>query len=160
MNGISTARKRLVSAEHSYDLELRSSYREIADRAPRPVMADGLAAAFRSSNQGFAHLLAHLFARCDDEQRRTLFDVLASSLTLSSRQELIRARGSTGQRAVIEGVQSMAAEAARSDPSIVDRVGAFFSELPDVTKHLPVPTIAAVLAHVVPRLERGVARSR
>jgi hypothetical protein len=37
----------------------------------------------------------------------------------------------------------------KPDPSAIERVSVFYSRMPNITKYLPTPTIAAVLAYVI-----------
>lgn len=148
------------ATDQRYEVELRNSYRKTTDTAPRPLMAEALAAAFRSSVSGFPLLFAGLFEYCNREQRARLLTILIPALSTASKVELARAglsnvtdvRDPSPECAgdiSFESIRVIAAEAARSDPSVIDRVSVFYSRVPNITKYLPTPTIAAVLAYVI-----------
>jgi hypothetical protein len=151
----------LQSPGQNYELELRKSYRKLADTAPRPAIADALAFAFRSSGPGFPLLCAGLFEHCNCDQRAKLLTILIPALSRAAKQELATARLAEGLteleqvcpertgRISYNEIRLIAAEAARSDPSVIERVSTFYSRLPNITKYLPIPTIAAVLAYVI-----------
>jgi hypothetical protein len=145
------------------DLELRRSYTAITESASRPTVTDALATAIQSSDCGFPRLIADLFQHCDDEQRANALMILVHSLTPASQQALHHAGlfeyVSSGPEAAVErvsrlcveAVQLIAAEAERSDPTVVQRICDFYSRYPNITKHLPTPTLAVVLAELARR---------
>jgi hypothetical protein len=146
-----------------YATELQSSYELTAQKAPRSALAEALAAAFRSSDSGFGSLFADLFEHCDDEQRAKALILLIHSLTPASRQALWHAGlfdySASGPEAIVdrmsglcgEAVQLIGAEAARSDPTVIERVCDFYAEYPDISNYLPIPTLAVALAELTRR---------
>ena len=100
-------------------------------------MADALAAAFRSSELGFAHLCADLFEHCNDDQRRKLLGILVRSIGATSRNQVLsetlaavlgdlnqhfRESGDTSR----DVVQGLAADAVRSEPAVIEHVADFY----------------------------------
>jgi hypothetical protein len=156
MPGTASRSEQIHYSEARYEHELRLSYRKVAESTSRPIMADALAAAFYSSDLGFPHLLADLFEHCNEDQRGKLLGILVRSLGASSRNEVL---GETlaamlGERNqyfcdISPGaVRRLAAQAARSDPAVIEHVADFYSRVPNITKYLPTPTIAAVLTYI------------
>jgi hypothetical protein len=150
-----------------YDLELRRTFRTRAETVSRITMAEALAAAFRASDSGFASLFACLFEYSHDEQRGKMLTVLIPCLTPSA-QEALRHAGLFGYSVSgpdvviermsdlsLEAVQLIAAEAERSDASVVERVCDLCSRFPNTTKYLPAETLASVLANLAQRAERS-----
>jgi hypothetical protein len=156
MNGIALGSGELHSSEATYELELRISYRKIAESTSRPIMADALAAAFYSSDLGFPGLFADLFEYCNEDQRGKLLGILVRSLGTTSRNQVLGETLATvvGDRNHYfcdmspDAVRRLAAEAARCDPAVIEPVADFYSRVPNITKYLPAPTIAAVLTYI------------
>ena len=142
--------------EARYELELRILYRKVAESTSRPTMADALAAAIYSSDLGFSHLFADLFKHCNEDQRGKLLGILVRSLGTTSRNQVL---GETLATVLDEhnqyfcdmspgAVRRLATEAVRSDPAVIEQVADFYSRVPNITKYLPTPTIAAVLTYI------------
>jgi hypothetical protein len=142
-----------------YEAQLRMSYRSIAETVPRQIMAEALLAAFRSSDLGLAKLVEELFKHCDPKAQVELLSIVLEPLAARFRERLVcaglsacgeqGARPSAGGDESVESLGLMAAEAARLDPVLVERVSDFCSRAPNITENLPTPVLVAALAGMV-----------
>jgi hypothetical protein len=134
---------------------VQRDFEEVARRAPRSVLAEGLANAFRSAGtQSFGQSVAHLFGQSQPGLKAGLLNqVLSISPESASREMLdfLASRNITpeeAQKVPQKTVERLANEAARKDPRVVDRVADFFAEHPSVVKTLGVGTLAEVIAGI------------
>jgi hypothetical protein len=142
-----------------------SDYSEVAQAAPKEVMADALAKTFRSDQTpSFPEMLSNLFRESDPNQRAGLLNQIIRRIgpaALMSIPGLRGLAGAAGQRQNVtpeqanqispEQVQQVAAHAERSDPSIVDHVSNFYAQHPGVVKALGGAAIAIALRHISQR---------
>jgi len=140
-------------------------YRDIADAAPRQVMADALAHAFRSDQTpGFPEMVSSLFRQSSPEQRAGLLNQLIGAIgpaALASVPGLKELAGSLGEqqsvtpqnasRISVEQVQQAVAHAQGVNPSIVDQVSGFYARHPDVVKALGGAAITIAIQHIARR---------
>jgi hypothetical protein len=138
-------------------------YREIAQTAPREVMADALSHTFRSDQTpNFSDMVASLFRESDPNQRAGLLSHLltAASPAVLSRIPVLRDLAGGASQGVsaeaanqvsAEQVQQIAQNAQQNNPSIVDRVSGFYAQHPDVVKALGGTAIAIAIQHIVRR---------
>jgi len=133
-----------------------SAFDQMAQNQTPAVLASGLAAAFRSDQTPpFAQLISQLFGKSNPEQRAGLLNQLAAVTPSSLAEEVL---GLTrGQRQVTteqaqqvspEAVQKLAAKAEEHDGTIIDRLGAFYAEHPNIVKTLGVGILTQIVSHV------------
>jgi hypothetical protein len=124
---------------------------QVAKAAPSGALADGLAAAFRSNNTpDFGQMLSSLFSQSNGDQKAGILNQL---LTSGGPALLSQLGGASGGLAALLGgasqlspqqaaqvspevVQQLAAHAEKSDPSLIDKASAFYSEHPALIKTL------------------------
>jgi len=140
-------------------------YRNVAQSAPRQVMADALAHAFRSDQTpSFPEMVSGLFRASNPDQRAGLLNQLIGEISpaaLASIPGLSGLAGSVGggqsvtaqqaSQISAEQVQQAADHAERSNPSIVDQVSGFYAQHPGVVKALGAAAITIALRHVAQR---------
>lgn len=139
---------------------------QVAQAAPNNVVAEGLAAAFRSDQTpAFGNLIGSLFSRSSGEQKAGILNHLLASIgpgvlaqvagsALSTR--LLAGAGQQvtpdqAQAVPAEVVQQLATHAEKSDPSIVDKAGAFYAQHPTLVKTLGGAALSIALAKLAER---------
>jgi len=134
---------------------------QVAQTAPQPTLAAGLAQAFRSDQTpGFGEMVSRLFSQSNDQQRAGLLNRLVASVgsgALSQIGGLGSLAGLLGGGQVTpeqasqvspEAVQKLATHAEQKNPSIVDEVSGFYSQHPNVVKALGGLALAVAIQHI------------
>ena len=116
-------------------------------------------------------MLAQLFGRSPGPQRSNILNALISVLGPAVAAQLLSRHGADepaasirqGQQDILpdsaaqvspDAVESMAAEAEKKDPSIVDRISQLYAQQPQLVKTLGAAALSVVLAQVLQR-QRG-----
>jgi hypothetical protein len=137
---------------------------QVAQVAPRNVIAEGLAAAFRSDRTpAFGSLVGNLFSQSSGEQKAGILNQLLASAGPGVLAQLAGGvtslRASEGQQITPdqaqavspEVVQQLATHAEKSDPSIVDKASAFYAQHSTLVKTLGGAALTIALAKVAER---------
>ena len=143
---------------------------QVAQSAPKSVVAEGIAAAFRSDQTpAFGNLVGHLFSHSNGEQKAGVLNQLLASVGPAVLTQLGGSGGVLGgllrgggkqiqqispeeaQTISPEVVNQLATHAEKSDPSIVDRASAFYAEHSTLVKTLGGSALAIALAKVAER---------
>jgi hypothetical protein len=142
---------------------------EVVAQAPRDVIGKGLGDAFRAdSTPPFGDMVGHMFGQSDPQQRAGLLNNLLHSLgpavaSVLGGSALGRSLGqSNGSGPRItpeqasklspEEVRDIANRAEQHDPGILDKVGDFYAEHPQLVKTLGSAALAIALAGVSNRM--------
>ncbi len=142
---------------------------EVAPVADPQKIGDGLAAAFRSDQTPpFGDMVSELFGRSNPQQRAGVLNQLLSSLGPGVLAGLgggalakMLGQGNAGNPQVTptqatqitpEQVEQVATHAEQHDPSVVDRIGGFYSAHPDLVKTLGSAALAIALASIAGRM--------
>ncbi|HEY0376261.1 MAG TPA: hypothetical protein VGC87_04820 [Pyrinomonadaceae bacterium] len=150
-------------------------FHQVAQNAPQPALADGLAAAFRSDETPeFGQMTANLFNNSNPQQQAGLLNMLlryvgpgilsritggggASSAGGGGLSDLINIFKGGGQQQVTpeqaqqippEAVEQIAEHAQKQDPSIIDRISDFYSEHPTLVKSLGAAAMTILLSRI------------
>ena len=139
------------SASGQVNPQVNEHFDQVAQAAPSSSLADGLSAAFRSnSTPDFGQMLGGLFNNSDGDQKAGILNQLLASAGPGVLSQLA---GGGGLAALLAGgaskltpeqahsvspevVQQLAAHAEKSDPSLIDKASAFYSEHPALIKTL------------------------
>jgi hypothetical protein len=144
---------------------------QVAQAAPRATLIEGLAAAFSSQQTPpFEQMVAQLFANSTGQQRAGLLNTLlatAGPALLSQAMNRGGGGGLAGLAGLLGGgasvtpeqaqqiepaaVEQLAAQAAESDPSVVERVSSFYAAHPTLVKTLGAAALSLILAKVAQR---------
>lgn len=139
---------------------------QVAQAAPSNVIAEGLAAAFRSNQTpAFGNLVGSLFSQSSGEQKAGILNELLGSVgpgvlaQLGGAGALAGLLGGAGsqispdqaQAVSPEVVQQLAAHAEKSDPSIVDKASEFYAQHSTLVKTLGGAALSIALAKVAER---------
>ena len=142
-------------------------FSQVAQTAPHNVIAEGLAAAFRSNQTpAFGNLIGNLFSQSSGEQKAGILNHLLASVGPGV---LAQVGGSTlfpglsenlGQQQVTpeqaravspEVIQQLATHAEKSDPTIIDKASAFYAQHSSLVKTLGGAALTIALAKVAER---------
>ena len=157
--------------------DTQQDFDEVSRQVPSSALAGGLADAFRSDKTpDFGQLAASLFGGSNGQQQAGLLGQLIKSVgpaLLSSVAGGALGRMFQGSAGASGGVpdatqisasdlsqltpnqvRELATEAQRQDPGVLDRVGAFYAEHPEVVKVLGGAALAIALGQVATRMRR------
>lgn len=142
--------------------------------ATQSQLSQGLGQAFRSDQTPpFAQMAAQLFGNSDPTRRAGMLNQILSSvgpgvlasLASGGLGHLFSGAQATGQVPQItpeqasqvtpEQVQEIAAKAEQDNPSVIDRVGDFYAQHPDLVKGLGGAALAIALGHFAQNMQRN-----
>ena len=139
---------------------------QVARAAPSNVVAEGLAAAFRSDQTpAFGNLIGNLFSQSSGEQKAGILNHLLASVGPGVLAQIAgsglstRLLSGTGQQVSpdqaqavpTEVVQQLATHAEKSDPSIVDKASSFYAQHSTLVRTLGGAALTIALAKVAER---------
>ncbi len=152
------------SASGQVNEQVHEHFDQVAQAAPSSALADGLASAFRSnSTPDFSQMLGGLFSNSNGSQKAGIVNQLLASAGPGLLSQLT-AGGAGGSLAALlaggasqltpeqaqsispEALQQLAAHAEKSDPSLIDKASAFYSEHPALIKTLGGAALTIALA--------------
>ena len=148
-------------------MSIVSHFGQVAQQAPRSVVSQGLAEAFRADETPpFGEMVGRLFGNSDPQQRAGLLNQLLGSIgpgllgagAGGSLAYLLRRFGTglavTPEQASVvtpDHVQQIAHYAEQRNPSIVDRVSDFYANHPILVKTLGTAALTVALAKMAQR---------
>ena len=154
---------------------------QVAQNAPQPAVADGLAAAFRADETPeFGQMTANLFNKSDPQQQAGLLNMLLRYAGPAILSKITGAGGGGGtaaaggggglsdlinlfrggqqevtpevaQQVPPEAVQEIADKAQKEDPSIIDRISDFYAAHPTLVKTLGTAALTIALSKIAQR---------
>ena len=147
------------------------TFDSVASQAPTEDLGQGIAAAFRSDQTpAFGNMLGSLFGGSNPQQRAGVLNQILGSVGPSilsgvaggalGRMLQGAMGGGSGAPTVSpsdaakltpEQMQQLGAAAEQHDPGIVDKVGAYYAQHPEVVKVLGGAALAVVLGHMANR---------
>ncbi len=138
------------------------TFQQAAQQAPPQVVGAGLAEAFRSNQTpSFPEMVSTLFSHSNPDQRAGLLSRLMSAAgpaALSGPLAGLLGGNTTGQvtpqqasQVSPAAVQELAQHAQNGNPSIVDEVGHFYSQHPQVVQALGGLALSIAIQHMVRR---------
>lgn len=156
--------------------DTHADFDEVARQVPAEDIGGGLAAAFRSDKTpDFGSMAASLFGGSNPQQRAGLLGQLLRSVGPSVLATLgsgalgrILQGGTSGgapqaptevsvadaQQISTDEVRDIATAAEKNDPGVMDRVGAYYAQHPEVVKVLGGAALAILLGQMAQRLKR------
>jgi hypothetical protein len=153
------------SGANAAPAEVDHHFDQVANAAPQGMLAEGLAAAFRSDQTpAFGQMLGNLFSQSNGEQKAGILNQLLAS----AGPGVLASLGGGGLAGLLPGgatqvspeqanqispeaLQEIATHAEKADPSIVDRASAFYAEHPTLIKTLGGAVLSMTLAKVAER---------
>ncbi len=162
----------LTAAPQRTEPEVSRRFDEVSQTAPHDAVSDGLTEAFRSpQTPPFDQMVARLFGQSSPPQQAGLLNQLIAALASSGALSRLGESGvleslarllSSGQREVTpqqaaqvppDVVQRLANEAEKENPSVVDRIGGFYAEHPELVKTLGGAALTIIMAKMAERLK-------
>lgn len=158
--------------------DTHQDFDEVARQVPAGALGGGIADTFRSDKTpDFGQMAASLFGGSNGQQQAGLLGQLLKSVgpaVLSSVAggafgRLLQGRGSASDGTAAAGdlteteasqispaqVREIATEAQKQDPGVLDRVGAYYAQHPEVLKVLGGAALAIALGQVANRMNRS-----
>ena len=154
--------------------DTQTDFDEVAREAPRDLLGSGIAQAFRSEQTpDFGSMIGNLFGGSNPQQRAGLLGQLISavgpavlsSIAGGSLGRMLQRGGSSGAPEprvtpddVIDmtpdQVREVASAAEKNDPGVMDRIGAYYAEHPEVVKVLGGTALAIALGQMAKGMRR------
>ena len=146
--------------------DVHAHFDQVAQAAPQGVVAEGLAAAFRSNQTpAFGQMVSSLFGQSNGDQKAGLLNQLLASAGPGVLSQLAGGGALAGllaggakqitpeQAAQIspEAVQQLATHAEKADPSIIDKASSFYAQHTTLVKTLGGAALSVALAKVAER---------
>jgi len=139
-------------------------YSQIAQSAPQPHLATGLAEAFRSDQTPpCSQMLGTLFSNSNGQQRAGILNQLLGAVGpgllasggLSGLAGLLGGKNSVtpeqANQIPPEAVQQLAEHAQKQNPSIIDQASQFYSQHPTLVQALGAGSLALIMSHLSKR---------
>lgn len=148
--------------------DTQQDFDEVSREVPADVLGQGLADAFRSDRTpDFGNMVGSLFGGSNPQQRAGLLGQLIAAVGPS----LIATLGSGALGRLLKGgaseispadaarldpaeVRDIASAVEKQDPGIMDRVGAYYAQHPEVVKVIGGSALAILLGQLAGRMKR------
>jgi hypothetical protein len=161
-----------ASANPANPGQAENDFDQVAQNAPQAELAQGVTEAFRSDQTPpFPQMVGQLFGNSDGSQRAGMLNQLIGSIgpgVLSSiaggalgslfggNNAAARPQISPDQAASMtpQQVQEIAEKAEQDNPGIVDKMGDFYAQHPQLVKGLGGAALALVLGHMAQGMKR------
>lgn len=150
---------------------------EVSRQVPPADLGSGIAQAFRSDKTpDFGSMVANLFGGSNSQQRAGLLGELMRSVgpavlssvaggafgrmlqgrppTVGATSEATNVSAADVEAVSAEQVREVATAAEKADPSVMDRVGAYYGKHPEVVKILGGAALAIALGQLATRMKR------
>ena len=146
--------------------DVHAHFDQVAQAAPKSVMAEGLAAAFNSDKTpAFGQMLSSLFSNSTGDQKVGMINQLLTSVSPSTLTQILSGAGLAGllgagktqltpdqaQKLSPEVVQQLATHAQSSNPSVVESISNFYAQHPTLVKTLGGAALTVALAKIAER---------
>lgn len=149
--------------------DVHEHFDQVAQAAPTNVIAEGLAAAFRSNQTpAFGQMLSTLFTNSSGTQKAGMLNQLLSSVNPAMLTQILSGAGLAGmagaagaggaqltpeqaQKVSPETVQQLAAHAEKANPSVIDTLSNFYAQHGALVKTLGGAALTVALAKVAER---------
>jgi hypothetical protein len=149
--------------------DVEGHFDEVAQVAPQSALAEGLAAAFGSpQTPAPASMVSQLFGQSNSQQQAGLLNTLIAAAGPGIVSQLFASGGSAGLAQLVSGgqteltreqaaqvspemVEQIAEHAEKQDPSLLDKLGEFYSEHPTLVKSLGAVALGVVMSKIANR---------
>jgi hypothetical protein len=146
--------------------QVLQDFHQVSRQAPPEAVGEGLEEAFRSDETPpFEEMVGHLFERSDPHQRAGLLNeilgafggmsgglaggVLGGALRNAVRGDHVSPEDA--REVPVSDVEAAAAEAARRDPGIIERVSRFYAQHPQLVQTLGSAALSIAMAQMARR---------
>jgi hypothetical protein len=141
--------------------QVHAEFDRMSQSAPQQTLAEGLTQAFNANQTPpFEQMVAHMFEQSSPEQKAGLLNELVRALgpagvaqALSGHPAATSLQGGSvtpqqAQQVPAPAVQTLAEQAQRKDPSIVNRAASFYAQHPTLVKSLGAAALALMVSHL------------
>jgi hypothetical protein len=148
---------------------VHNHFDEVTRTAPANTVGQGVADAFRAeSTPPFGQMVGQMFGQSDPQQQAGVLNQLLRSVgpgVLSALGGILGRTASTGggvpevtpeqaSQVTADQVQEIAARAEQHDPTVLNKVGGFYAQHPQLVKTLGSAALAIALAGIANRTRR------
>ena len=153
-----------ASSGNASTTDVHSTFDQLTKSVSSGSLADGLSHAFNSDQTPpFEQMLSGLFAQSNPDQKAGLLNQLIASLPpgtvqalagaggLGALQGLLNNKNVTPQQASQvppQAVETLAKQAAKKDPTIVDRAAGFYAQHPQLVKGIGVAALGLLMSRI------------
>lgn len=147
------------------DADVHAAYDQVARTVPEGSLAAGLGHAFKSDQTPpFEQMVSGLYGQSSPDQKAGLLNQLLGSLPPGTASQILSSIGGLGglagaaaggtvtpqqaQQVSPEAVQVLAQQAAKKDPSIVDKAAGFYAQHPTLVKAIGVGALALLMSKI------------
>ncbi len=144
---------------------------EVSRTAPPEILGQGVADAFRADNTPpFGEMVGQMFGQSNPQQQAGVLNQLLRSIgpgvlsafgggilgrmSAPSNAEVPHVTPEQASQVTPDQVQEIATRAEQHDPSVLDKIGGFYAEHPQLVKTLGSAALAIALAGVANRMRR------
>ncbi len=145
--------------------DLHAAYDQVSAAVPQSTLADGISHAFKSDQTPpFQQMVSGLFGQSNPDQKAGLLNQLLAALGPGgAAQALGGSGGLAGLAGMLSGgrvtpqqagnvppeaVEALAQQAARKDPSIMDKAAGFYAQHPTLVKTIGVGALALLVSKI------------
>jgi hypothetical protein len=152
------------------DTQAANDFDRVAQTAPRETLAHGVTQALRSDQTPpFPQMVSQMFGQSNPNQRAGMLNQILSSVgpsvlsslgggalgnLLGGNQQQPHVTPEQAAQVSPEQVQEIAAKAEEHNPGIVDRMGDFYSQHPDLVKAIGGAALAVALGHIAQGMQQ------
>ena len=158
----------LGGASNANPAQAENDFDRVAQQAPRGDLAQGVTQALRSDQTPpFGNMVEHLFNNGNPDQRAGMLNQLLANVgpgvlstiaggMLGNLRGADQARISPEQASQVppDAVRQLAEQAQQHNPGVVERMGDFYSDHPDLVKALGGAALAIALGHMAQGMQR------
>jgi hypothetical protein len=146
--------------------DVNAIFEQVTREAPPSIVAEGLAAAFRSKQApGFAPLLLKLFSNSNPDQKAGLLNEFLSSARPDVLTRVLAGAGLAGivgkpgakfttehaQNVSPETLRELATQAEKANPAVIDSIGGFYARHPALVRTLGPDILTIALTRIAQR---------
>ena len=167
LDNLSNIASQLASGNAS-PADVHSTYDQVARAVPQGELADGLSETFRSDQTPpFEQMVTGLFNQSSPDQKAGLLNQLLAALGSGGAAQVLASTGGLGGLAGMlsggrvtpqqaeqvppQAVEVLAQQAAKKDPSIIDRAAGFYAQHPTLVKAIGVGALALLMSRISKR---------
>lgn len=153
-----------VAAGNAPAADVDAAYDQVATAVPHGTLAEGLGHAFKSDQTPpFEQMVSGLYGQSNPDQKAGLLNQLLGSLGPGTAAQILSSLGLGGAAAAVTGgtvtpeqtqqvspeaVHTLAQQAARKDPSIVDKAAGFYAQHPTLVKAIGAGALAILMSRI------------
>jgi len=152
-----------VASGNASDADIHATYDQVAHQLPKGTLTDGISHVFNSpQTPPFEQMLAGLFNQSSPDQKAALLNQVLGALgpnaaALLSQAGLGNLAGAAASGSITpqqaqqvspQAVQVLAQNAAKKDPTIVDKAAGFYAQHPTLVKAIGAGALALLMSRM------------